>query len=83
MLHVGNEIVQFDGLRHKFKMTKRAKNDLTRTSMRKKHENILQVLMTKIFQRTERLPTVSLVDEDRMNAGKNVYSELALQISAI
>ena len=41
--------------------------------MGKKHENILQVLMTKIFQRIERLPTVSLVDEDRMNADKNVY----------
>ena len=80
-----NEIVQLDGLRHKIKMMKRAKNDLTRTSMGRQHDRTLQFLMTKICdecQRIERLPTVSSVDEDRMNAGKKLYSELALQISA-
>ena len=76
-----NEIVQLDGLRHKIKMTKMEKNDLTRTSMGRQHDKILQVLMTKICdecQRIETLPTVSSVDEDRLNAGKNLYSELAL-----
>ena len=33
-----NEIVQLDGLRHKIKMMKRAKNDLTRTSMGRQHD---------------------------------------------
>ena len=80
-----NEIVQLDGLSHKIKMMKRANNDLTRTSMGREHDRTLQFLMTKICdecQRIERLPTVSSVDEDRMNAGKKLYSELALQISA-
>ena len=76
-----NEIVQLDGLRHKIKMMKRAKNILQEHQW----EYSMTGHCTKICdecQRIERLPTVSSVDEDRINAGKELYSELALQISA-